>query len=88
MTLPSLATAAPYGKAACIAVVICMMLWGVLMLELKSLEHSLWRRSRYRVSMGISAGMSLLFIACLQQYAALFTFVLLAIKALLLIRWE
>ena len=88
VTLPSLTTAAPYGKAACIAAVICMMLWGVLMLVLKDLEHSLWRRSRYRVSMGISVGMSLLFIACLQPYAALFTFVLLAIKALLLIRWE
>lgn len=88
VALPSLTTAAPYGKAACIAAVICMMLWGVLMLVLKDLEHSLWRRSRYRVSMGISAGMSLLFIACLQPYAALFTFVLLAIKALLLIRWE
>lgn len=60
---------------------------GVLTLALQNTTASLWLRYKSKLSLGISALATLVFIISTQPYAALFTFLFLLIKALMLIKW-
>ncbi len=79
-SLLSLNGVQPYLKIACLAVVIGMICAGVLTLALQNCHAPVWTKSKEPLSFGCSAVAVLLFIISRQPYAAVFTFVLLAIK--------
>ena len=59
---------------------------GILTLALQSCTSVIWLKSKTYLSLAVSAVSVLLFTVSLQPYAAIFTFVLLAIKGFLLIK--
>lgn len=64
------------------------MVIGILTLALQSYGINFWNKIKAKISLVLSIIAIILFIVSLQPYAAVFTFVLLAIKALTLIkRW-
>ena len=87
VSLLSLTEIEPYVKIPYLVVVFTMIVWGVLILALQNCKSTLWLRSKDKVSLGLSAVGTLLFMISLQPYAAMFTFVFLAVKALMLIKW-
>lgn len=87
VSLLSLAPAEACIKPVLFAAVILLMLCGIAALALQNVGPVIWQRGKDRLSLGLSTASVLLFIACTQPYAAVFTFVLLIIKALLLIKW-
>ena len=76
----------PYLKIAYLAVVISMIVMGVLTLALQNCQWVAWIKSKTTISLVIGAISVLLLIISSQPYAAVFAFVLLAIKALMLIK--
>ena len=76
----------PYLKIAYFTVVIGMTVMGVLTLALQNCQAAAWIKSKTMVSLTLGAISVLLFIISSQPYAAVFAFVLLVIKALLLIK--
>lgn len=87
VSLLSLAPAETCIKPILLAAVILLMLCGIAALALQNVGPVIWQRGKDRLSLGLSTASVLLFIACTQPYAAVFTFALLIIKALLLIKW-
>ena len=67
-------------------VVIAIALNGILTLALQNCQLKTWLKSKTAISLILSAVAVLLFMISLQPYAAVFTFVLLVIKALTLIK--
>lgn len=86
--LLSLTGIEPYIKIPYMVVVFAMMIWGVLTLAMQNCKAPLWVHNKDKVSLGLSAIGALFFMISLQPYAAIFTFVFLTIKALLLIKWQ
>lgn len=76
----------PYMRVIYLIAVWAMVLMGILTLALQNLQASTWLKSKTSLSLSLGATSVLLFIISPQPYAAAFTFVLLAIKALLLIK--
>ncbi len=72
----------PYLLTVC-GLVVC----GILTLALQNTSHSFWVQNKAKISLGLSVFGALLFMASRQPYAAIFTFIFLAIKALMLIKW-
>lgn len=87
VSLLSLAPAEACIQPILLAAVILLTLCGIAALALQNVGPVIWQRSKDRLSLGLSTASVLLFIACTQPYAGVFTFVLLIIKALLLIKW-
>ena len=87
VSLLSLAPAEACIKPLLLAAVTLLMLCGIAALALQNVGPVIWQRGKDRLSLGLSTASVLLFIACTQPYAAVFTFALLIIKALLLIKW-
>ena len=75
-----------YLKIAYLAVVIAMTVMGILTLTLQNFQATVWVKSKTTISLALGAILVLLFMISSQPYAAVFTFVLLAIKALMLIK--
>ena len=78
----------PWLKAAYFVAVIGMVMLGVLTLVLQNCDSVFWGRNKNRVSLLLNAAAVLLFILSRQPYAAVFLFVLLMIKVLMLIKWQ
>lgn len=76
----------PYLKAAYLAVVAIMIVMGILTLALQTCQATAWVKSKTAVSLSLGALSVLLFIISSQPYAAVYAFVLLTIKALILIK--
>jgi transcriptional regulator with XRE-family HTH domain len=76
----------PYLKIAYLAVVISMSIMGVLTLVLQNCQASAWIKSKTMISLILGAIAVLVFMISSQPYAAVFAFVLLVIKTLLLIK--
>lgn len=76
----------PYLKAAYLAVVAIMIVMGILTLALQTCQATAWVKSKKAVSLSLGALSVLLFIISSQPYAAVYAFVLLTIKALILIK--
>lgn len=76
-----------YLKTPYFMVVFAMIIWGILILALQNSKSALWVRIKDKVSLGLSAAGALLFMISLQPYAAVFTFMFLLIKVLMLIKW-
>ena len=76
----------PYLKTAYLAVVISMSIMGVLTLVLQNCQAATWIKSKTMISLILGAIAVLVFMISSQPYAAVFAFVLLVIKTLLLIK--
>ena len=77
-----------YLKAVYIAIVVATAAIGVLTLALQCVTASIWTKYKTKISLLIGTACVLIFILSRQPYAAAFAFVLLAIKALMLIKRE
>ena len=77
----------PYVKIPYMIFVFGLILLGVLTLALQNCTLPLWVRYKEKLSLGVSAVGALFFMVSTQPYAAMFTFLFLVIKALMLIRW-
>ena len=75
-----------YLKIAYLVVVITMTVMGVLTLTLQNCQVSVWVKNKTMVSLILGAILVLLLMISSQPYAAVFAFVLLTIKALMLIK--
>ena len=75
-----------YLKIAYFVVVILMIIMGILTLALQNCQWVAWVKSRTMISLMLGAIAVLVFIISSQPYAAVFAFVLLVIKALMLIK--
>ena len=75
-----------YLKIAYFAVVILMIMMGILTLALQNCQWVAWVKSKTMISLMLGAIAVLVFIISSQPYAAVFAFVLLVIKALMLIK--
>ena len=76
----------PYLKVAYLAVVIGTTVMGILTLTLQNCQAIAWAKSKTTISLTLGALLVLLFMISSQPYAAVFAFVLLTIKALMLIK--
>ena len=76
-----------YLKVSYFAIVVASVTIGVLLLALRDCERRGWARVKYKLSIVVSALGVALFVAGLQPYPAIFLFVFLLIKALMLIKW-
>ncbi|KAA3384428.1 helix-turn-helix domain-containing protein [Akkermansia muciniphila] len=76
-----------YIKIPYLIVVTGLILCGVLTLALQNCSIPFWMKIKGKLSLGLSAIAALIFMISLQPYAAMFTFLFLVIKALMLIKW-
>ena len=88
VSLLSLTEIEPYVKIPYLIIVFGIIIWGILRLALQNCEIKLWIKMKDKFSIGLSAIGALFFMISLQPYAAMFTFMFLIIKALMLIKWE
>ena len=86
VSLLRLAGISPWLRSCYFVSVIGMTLWGIVTLVLQNCRHPLWQKRKNLVSLLLHGGSVLLFIISLQPYAAVFLFLFLAIKALMLIK--
>ena len=86
VSLLSLTGVAPYMKGAYLDILAALVLWGMLTLAFQTGTHPLWLRLRHRVSLGLSVAATLIFMASLQPYPAIFAFLFLVIKGVMLIK--
>ena len=76
----------PYLKVPYFILVVAMIVWGILTLALQNSEIAFFGKNKHKISLLLGALLLLLFIISLQPYAAVFSFAVLAIKALMLIK--
>ena len=86
VSLIDLSSVQMYLKACYLAVTIGIILTGILTLALQNCKAPLWLKCKATISLTFSVLAVLLFIISSQPYAAVFAFVLLIIKALMLIK--
>jgi transcriptional regulator with XRE-family HTH domain len=84
VSLIALSSVQPYLRIAYFTVVISMIVMGVLILALQNCQAKTWTQSKTTISMILGSFSALLFMISLQPYAAVFAFVLLAIKTFML----
>ena len=89
----SVSLTALYGVQPYLKIVFCVMvglvaITGILTLALQRYSPLIWVKSKAIISIILGGILVVLFIISLQPYASIFAFVLLAIKALLLIKWQ
>ncbi len=76
----------PLVKWAFLGVTGALVLFGVLTLAMQTCRHRLWERCRRGISLGIHTAGVLLFILGRQPYAAVFLFLFLGIKGVILLK--
>ena len=86
VSLITLGGVQPYLKIAYLAALIAMIVMGILTLALQNCQAIAWMKSKTTVSLTLGAILVLIFMISSQPYAAVFAFVLLTIKALMLIK--
>ena len=86
VSLITLGGVQPYLKTAYLAVVSVMTVIGILTLALQNCQAMVWVKSKTTASLTLGAILVLLFMISSQPYAAVFAFVLLVFKALILIK--
>ena len=88
VSLLSLGEIAVYLRILYYTVVFGIGLFGILTLALQNCEQAFWLKNKSKLSLFLSALAAIVFVASLQPYAAVFLFMLLAIKVLMLIKWQ
>lgn len=86
VSLLSLSEIAPYIKIAYFASVTAIILFGILTLALQNLQHPIWEKNKSKISLALGIIAEFLFIISLQPYAAVFLFVFLLIKVLIMLK--
>ena len=86
VSLIALGSVRSYLKIAYLAVVIALTVMGALTLALQNCRSAVWSKSKMGISLTLGAVLVLLFMISSQPYAAVFSFVSLAVKAFLLIK--
>ena len=86
VSLRSLSGISPWLKTTYYFIVIGILAWGILTLVLQTCRHTVWKYCGSRVSLLLNTAALLLFIVIQQPYAAVFLFMLIAIKAIMLIK--
>ena len=88
VSLLSLKETAFYLKAVYFIIVIGIVATGILTLALQNCNKTFWVNNKNRISLILSTLGVTVFIISLQPYAAIFLFVHLIIKVLMLIKWR
>ena len=88
VSLLSLTEIAPYLRTAYLVVVTGIIVSGILTLALQNCYQAFWVKNKSKISLALNAIGTLLFIISSQPYAAAFLFIFLAIKVLMLIKWQ
>ena len=88
VSLLSLTGTPQYIKIPYLIFVFGIVLTGVLLLALQNYEAVFWLKHKHQISIVLSTVATIEFMITLQPYAAFFTFVFLAIKSLMLIKWR
>lgn len=87
VSLLSLTEVESYVKIPYLVIVFAIVIWGILILAFQNCKSEFWTRMKDKVSLGLSTLGALFFMISTQPYAAVFTFMFLVIKALMLIKW-
>ena len=87
VSLLSLVEISSYLQIVYFAIVTAIIVIGILTLALQKCQNAFWIKSKSKISLILNTVGILIFIISTQPYAAAFMFVLLIIKALLLIKW-
>ena len=88
VSLLSLTEAKLYLRTAYVAAVAGMAFLGILTLALQTSQNPIWMKNKHKLSWMLNAAGALLFIISSQPYAAALLFLFLAVKALMLIKWQ
>lgn len=88
VSLLSLSEVSPYIRLSYFALVMMLVVWGILTLALQNCNKRLWIQMKSKVSLVLNVLGVLLFILSLQPYAAVFLFIFLIIKVLMLVKWR
>ena len=88
VSLLSLTEAKLYLRTAYIAAVAGIAFLGILTLALQTCQNPIWMKNKHKLSWMLNAAGALLFIISSQPYAAALLFLFLAVKALMLIKWQ
>ena len=88
VSLLSLNEITTYLKTAYYAIVISIAIYGILILAFQNCQKVFWANNREKISLILNVAAVLLFIISSQPYAGAFLFIFLAIKALMLIKWQ
>ena len=86
VSLIALGSVQNYLKIAYLVVVIAMIVMGVITLALQNIQTTAWVKSKTTISLILGATLVMLLMISSQPYATVYAFVLLAIKAFLLIK--
>ena len=84
VSLLGLSVIARYLKLLYVVVVCLSMALGLFMIALQNCDNMLWKKVKYKLSLSINLIAVLLFILGRQPYAAVFVFVLLFVKVIML----
>ena len=88
VSLLTLTNIEPYIKIPYFIIVVGLILFGILTLALQNYKAPFWNHNKNKISLGLSTFGSILFMISLQPYAAMFTFLFLVMKTLMLIHWD
>lgn len=77
----------PYIKIPYLIMVFGLIICGIITLALQNFTATFWMNYKGKISLGLSTMCAVFFVMSLQPYASIFTFLFLAIKALMLIKW-
>lgn len=88
VSLLTLTNIEPYIKIPYFIIVFGLILFGILTLALQNYKSPFWNHNKNKISLGLSTFGSILFMISLQPYAAMFTFLFLVMKTLMLIHWD
>lgn len=88
VSLLTLTNIEPYIKIPYLIIVFGLILFGILTLALQNYKSPFWNHNKNKISLGLSTVGSILFMISLQPYAAMFTFLFLVMKTLMLIHWD
>ena len=88
VSLLSLSEIATYLKTSYYTIVISIAVYGILTLTFQNCQKAFWVKNRDKISIILSVIAVLLFIISSQVYAGVLLFIFLAIKALMLIKWQ
>ena len=87
VSLLYLTAVSPYLKVIYLSFTAVIVLWGITSLALQNISKGFIVKNKSKISLVLSVIGALMFIISLQPYAAIFLFVFLIIKVLMLIKW-
>ena len=88
VSLLSLTEISSWLRAAYFVIVIGIVVLGIVTLALQNCHQAFWMKNKSKISFALNAIGAFLFIISSQPYAAAFLFIFLAIKVLMVIKWQ